>query len=69
MISQNPCWLVGFGALDECNKRSQIVFIELLPVCELARQFDWSKWVAISSLPPICTPSSTLMGGIGEKNQ
>jgi len=35
--------------------------------CWLARSFDWSRWVAISSLPTICSPSFSSMGGVGKK--
>jgi hypothetical protein len=28
---------------------------------------DWSRWVAISSLPTICSPSFSSMGGVGKK--
>jgi hypothetical protein len=30
----------------------------------LVREFDWSRWVAISSLPPICSPNFSFMGAI-----
>jgi len=35
------------------------------PCFLLARWFDWSKWVAISSLPPTCNFSC--MGGVEKK--
>jgi hypothetical protein len=36
-------------------------------VDRLARWFDWSRWVAISSLPSICSPSFSFIGGVGKK--
>ncbi len=36
------------------------------PSFSLARYFDWSKWVAISSIPCTCSPSFTFMGGVGK---
>jgi hypothetical protein len=33
----------------------------------LANHYDWSRWFAISSLPPIYTPIFCLMGGVGKK--
>jgi hypothetical protein len=33
---------------------------------EADRLIDWSKWVAISSLPPICSPT-TFMGVVGKE--
>jgi hypothetical protein len=39
-----------------------------LPQCFwLTNQNDWSKWFAISSLPPICSPSFSLMGEVWKK--
>jgi hypothetical protein len=46
------------GALEYSNKHSQIVFIDC---------FYWSIWVAISGLPPTCSPSFSFMGGVGKK--
>ncbi len=37
--------------------------------CWLAILFDWSKWVAISSLPPVGSPSFSLMGRVGKKSK
>jgi hypothetical protein len=33
----------------------------------IGKQFDWPRWVAISSLPPICIQSFSFMGGVGKK--
>jgi hypothetical protein len=32
-----------------------------------ANHNDWSRWVAISGLPPICTPSFSFKGGVRKK--
>jgi hypothetical protein len=32
----------------------------------LARWFDWSKWVAISSFPPTSNPNFSFMGEVGK---
>jgi hypothetical protein len=36
-------------------------------VDRLARWFDWSMWVAISSLPSICSPGFSFIGGVGKQ--
>jgi hypothetical protein len=52
------------GALEMSNKYSQIVFIDY-SLSLLARWFDWSKWVAISSLPPVCSLNFNFISGVG----
>jgi hypothetical protein len=40
----------------------------LLPVCNWpGGPADWGRSVAISSLPSICSPSFSFMGGAGKK--
>ncbi len=31
------------------------------------REFDRSKWIATTSLPPTCSHSFSFMGGVGQK--
>ncbi len=45
---------------EECNKYDIITTQYFL----LAHHNDWSKWFAINSPPPICSPSSSFMGGV-----
>jgi hypothetical protein len=33
----------------------------------LAHHNDWSKWFVISSLPPICCPSFSFIGGVAKE--
>jgi hypothetical protein len=40
-------------ALEQCNEYSQIVFIDCFCLDSLD-SFNWSRWVAITSLSPIC---------------
>jgi hypothetical protein len=35
--------------------------------CWLARTFDWSRWVAISSLQSLCSPSFSFKSEVGKK--
>ncbi len=37
--------------------------------CWLSREFDWSRWVSVSSLPPICSPSLGFMRGLEKSKQ
>jgi hypothetical protein len=50
-------------AREECNKYDLIS----APYFSLANHYDWSRWFAISSLPPIFSPSFTLMGGVAKE--
>jgi hypothetical protein len=36
-------------------------------VDQLARWFNWSRWVAIRRLPSIYSPSFSFIGGVGKK--
>jgi hypothetical protein len=55
---------VPYFWLEKCNKFD----LTAVPYFWLANHNDWSRWFAISSLPPICSPSLSCMGGVeGEK--
>jgi len=51
------------AAGEECNKSD----VTSTPCFWLANHNYWSRWFAISSLPPICSPSFSFMGEVGNK--
>jgi hypothetical protein len=60
----------SFGArriLEWSNKHSQNCNCWLLPVSDWLNKFDWPRWVAISSLRPICSPNFHFIGGVGKQ--
>jgi hypothetical protein len=48
-----------------CHSKKKIVTLLLLPVSDQPIINDWSRWFAISRLPPICSPSFNFTGGVG----
>ncbi len=36
--------------------------------CWLCRLIDWSKWITVSTLAPICNPSFSFVAGVGERS-
>jgi hypothetical protein len=50
-------------ATEECNRYD----LTAAPCFSLANHNDWSMWFAIRGLPPICSPSFSLRGGVGKK--
>ncbi len=59
-------WLSKVVHLLEKSVINRIWF--LLPISHWPNHYDWSRWFAISSLPPISSPSfTTFMGGVAKK--
>jgi hypothetical protein len=52
------------GALEQCNKHTQIVFIHCLLF--LISLFGPGGLLLLVS-PPVCSPSFSFMGGVGKK--
>jgi hypothetical protein len=48
---------------EECNGYD----LTITSYLSLVNHNDLSRWFAISSLPPICSSSFRLMGGVGKK--
>jgi hypothetical protein len=57
----------SFQSLGGAPEQSNNSICWLLLVSNWLESFDWSKWFAISSLPPTCSPSFSFMGGVGQK--
>jgi hypothetical protein len=53
--------------LEEPWKSLINLYLLTAPCFWLTISFDWSRWVAISSLIPICSPNFSFMGGVGKK--
>jgi hypothetical protein len=57
---------VKIDSLGGSLEHSQIILID----CNLfliGYIVDWSRWFAISSLPPICSPNFSFMGEVGKQ--
>jgi hypothetical protein len=69
VLAQHNCSLLVNGAvmlytwIKECTK-----YIRLpLSISDSPIINDWSRWFAISSSPPICYPSFSVMAGVAKK--
>jgi hypothetical protein len=52
-----------------CAEAGERHLQSLTPHSWLAKQFDWFRWVAITSLRPFCNLSFSLMGWAGNKSK
>ncbi len=52
-----------------CQKDCHKYDLTADPCFGLATHNDWSKWVAITSVPPISSLSLSFMGGVGLREQ
>jgi hypothetical protein len=59
-----PRLVKGTAKLCTWQRRVQIIWPECCSLFLIGQPQYWSRWFAISSPPPICSPSFSFMGGV-----